>query len=61
VSRWPRSAAGDGVETIFKGFQLDVGFPHQYMDVRYQLEDDRRGFFWLQSCGALLEVSWYSP
>jgi hypothetical protein len=31
------------------------------MDVRYQLEDDRRGFFWLQSCGALLEVSWYSP
>ena len=50
---------GDGVETIFKGFQLDVGFPHQYMDVRYQLEDDRRGFFWLQSCGALLEVERY--
>src|SRR5262249_56954508 len=50
---------GDDVETIFKGFQLDVGFPHQYMDVRYQLEDDRRGFFWLQSCGALLEVERY--
>src|SRR5262245_55867730 len=28
---------GTGVETIFKGFQLDVGFPHQYMDVRYEL------------------------
>jgi hypothetical protein len=51
--------AGDSVATIFKGFQLDVGFPHQYMDVRYQLEDDGRGFFWLQSCGALLEVERY--
>src|SRR5262249_61069437 len=51
--------AGDSVSTIFKGFQLDVGFPHQYMDVRYQLEDDSRGFFWLQSCGALLEVERY--
>src|SRR5262245_11235971 len=51
--------AGDSVATIFKGFQLDVGFPHQYMDVRYQLEDDGRGVFWLQSCGALLEVERY--
>jgi len=51
--------AGNDVTTIFKGFQLDVGFPHQYMDVRYQLESDRRGVFWLQSCGALLEVEPY--
>ena len=51
--------AGDDVATIFKGFQLDVGFPHQYMDVHYQLADDRHGFFWLQSCGALLEVERY--
>src|SRR5215813_2919311 len=50
---------GDDVETIFKGFQLDVGFPHQYMDVAYQLESERRGFFWLKSCGALLEVEKY--
>lgn len=50
---------GNGVETIFKGFQLDVGFPHQYMDVRYQLEGPERGLFWLQSCGALLEVEQY--
>jgi hypothetical protein len=48
--------AGDDVPTIFKGLQLDVGFAHQYMDVRYELESERRGFFWLQSCGALLEV-----
>jgi hypothetical protein len=50
---------GDGVDTIFKGFQLDVGFPHQYMDVRYQLESEERGSFWLVSCGALLEVERY--
>jgi hypothetical protein len=50
---------GDGVGTIFKGFQLDVGFPHQYMDVRYRLEGEERGTFWLRSCGALLEVEQY--
>jgi hypothetical protein len=48
--------AGDDVGTIFKGLQLDVGFAHQYMDVRYELESERRGFFWLQRCGALVEV-----
>ena len=51
--------AGDTVETIFKGFQLDVGFPHQYMDVRYRLESPQRGTFWLPHCGALLEVEQY--
>jgi hypothetical protein len=51
--------AGDDVETIFKGFQLDVGFPHQYMHVRYQLDSPQRGFFWLPHCGALLEVEQY--
>jgi len=51
--------AGDDVETIFKGFQLDVGFPHQYMDVRYQLDSPTRGTFWLPHCGALLEVEKY--
>jgi hypothetical protein len=51
--------AGDSVETIFKGFQLDVGFPHQYMDVRYRLESPARGEFWLPHCGALLEVEQY--
>jgi hypothetical protein len=51
--------AGDTVETIFKAFQLDVGFPHQYMDVRYRLEAPERGAFWLAHCGALLEVEQY--
>ena len=47
---------GDDVGTIMKGLQLDVGFPHQYMDVGYRLEDARRGTFWLNSCGALIDV-----
>jgi hypothetical protein len=51
--------AGETVETIFKGFQLDVGFPHQYMDVRYRLDGPERGAFWLPHCGALLEVEQY--
>jgi hypothetical protein len=58
-TRWMQRAlrfAGTDVATIFKGFQLDVGFAHQYMDVRYQLESDERGVFWLQSCGALLQI-----
>jgi hypothetical protein len=47
---------GDGVGTIMRNLQLDVGFAHQYMDVHYELEDESRGAFWLQRCGALLEV-----
>ncbi len=47
---------GDDVEAIMKALQLDVGFVHQYMDVRYQLNDAWHGEFWLNSCGALLNV-----
>jgi hypothetical protein len=47
---------GDGVGTIMRNLQLDVGFAHQYMDVRYALDDETRGAFWLARCGALLEV-----
>jgi len=50
-------AQGDGVSSIFKGLQLDVGAPHQYMDFRYELIDESLGFFWLDYCGALADVS----
>jgi hypothetical protein len=50
---------GDDVGTIMRNLQLDVGFAHQYMDVRYDLESGARGVFWLQRCGALLEVEPY--
>jgi hypothetical protein len=48
--------AGDDVTTIFKGLQLDIGFPHQFMDVGYELHSRDRGEFWLRTCGALADV-----
>src|SRR5262245_28095028 len=47
---------GDGVGAIMKALQLDVGFPHQYMDVGYKLLDESHGEFWLLHCGALMDT-----
>jgi hypothetical protein len=52
---------GDGAVAILKAFQLDIGFPHQYMDVGYELVDDSLGFFWLKRCGALEDIMAISP
>ncbi len=49
--------AGDDVITIFKGLQLEIGFPHQFMDVGYEVHDRDRGEFWLRTCGALADVA----
>lgn len=46
----------DTVETIFKGMQLDIGAPPQFMDFRYRLDDRYSGEFWLDHCGALMDV-----
>ncbi len=47
---------GDGVVTIFKGLQLDIGAPPQFMDFRYRVTDHDHGEFWLDHCGALMDV-----
>ncbi|MEO6628831.1 MAG: hypothetical protein ABIP03_09710, partial [Aquihabitans sp.] len=47
---------GDTVEVIFKGMQLDVGAPPEFMDFRYTIHDDRHGEFQLDHCGALMDV-----
>lgn len=47
---------GDGVAEIFKGFQLDVGAPPEFMDFRYGVTDHDHGEFWLDHCGALMDV-----
>jgi len=47
---------GDDVAAIFKSLQLDPGFVHQYMDVRYEVVDDKHGYFELAHCGALMDV-----
>ncbi|WP_107656550.1 hypothetical protein [Nocardia suismassiliense] len=47
---------GDDVVTIFKGLQLDIGAPPQFMDFRFRVHDRDHGEFWLDHCGALLDV-----
>jgi hypothetical protein len=47
---------GDDVVTIFKGIQLDVGAPPQFLDFRYRVHDANHGEFWLDHCGALADV-----
>ena len=47
---------GDSVETIFKGMQLDVGAPPEFMDFRYEVFDHDHGRFHLDHCGALMDV-----
>ncbi|MGV0874766.1 hypothetical protein, partial [Mycolicibacterium sp. XJ879] len=47
---------GDDVITIFKGLQLDIGAPPQFMDFRYTVYDRWHGEFQLDHCGALLDV-----
>ena len=47
---------GDDVVTIFKGMQLDIGAPPQFMDFRYTVHDRWHGEFHLDHCGALLDV-----
>ncbi|GAA5061899.1 hypothetical protein [Nocardia callitridis] len=47
---------GTDVVTIFKGLQLDIGAPPQFMDFRFRVEDSTHGEFWLDHCGALADV-----
>lgn len=47
---------GDDVATIFKGMQLEIGAPPQFMDFRYWVQDAHHGGFHLDHCGALLDV-----
>jgi hypothetical protein len=51
------SVPGQGdVVTIFKGLQLDIGAPPQFMDFRYTVHDPWHGEFHLDHCGALMDV-----
>nr|WP_221634108.1 hypothetical protein [Nocardioides luti] len=51
----PPDEPGD-VVTIFKGLQLDIGAPPQFMDFRYTVHDPWHGEFHLDHCGALMDV-----
>ena len=47
---------GTDIITIFKGLQLDIGAPPQFMDFRFSVTDPDHGEFWLDHCGALMDV-----
>lgn len=47
--------AGDGVDTIFKNIQLDIGAPHHFLDFRCTVHDHDHGEFFLAHCGALMD------
>ena len=53
--------SGDDVITIFKGLQLDIGAPPQFMDFRYTVHDPWHGEFRLDHCGALMDVEPMGP
>jgi hypothetical protein len=52
---------GSDVPTIFKGLQLDIGAPPQFMDFRYSVHDPWHGEFHLDHCGALLDLEPFGP
>ncbi|WP_029113225.1 hypothetical protein [Mycobacterium sp. URHB0044] len=56
--RMQRALRYEGVDviTIFKGLQLDIGAPPQFMDFRYTVHDRWHGEFHLDHCGALMDV-----
>lgn len=47
---------GDGVADMFKCLQLDIGAPPQFMDFRFEIDDEYHGAFVLDHCGALMDV-----
>ncbi len=57
----PASPGQGDVVTIFKGLQLDIGAPPQFMDFRYTVQDPWHGEFRLDHCGALMDVEPMGP
>ena len=57
----PTTPGGGDVVTIFKGLQLDIGAPPQFMDFRYTVHDPWHGEFRLDHCGALMDVEPMGP
>ena len=59
-----QARAMDGL-TLFKGLQLDIGAPPQFMDFRYTVHDRWNGEFHLDHCGgavgAVLEAAAVGP
>ena len=48
--------SGNDVATVFKGLQLEIGSPQQFMDFQFRVDGPEHGEFWLAHCGALMDV-----
>lgn len=56
IQRAMRTNTGSDIATILKGLQLECGMSHQYFDAGMEEVSAREGYFWLNSCGPLLET-----
>ncbi|UDY22230.1 hypothetical protein [Nocardioides sp. Kera G14] len=52
----PAEPGKGDIVTIFKGLQLDIGAPPQFLDFRFTVDDPWHGGFSLPFCGALADV-----
>ena len=43
--------AGDDVGTALKSLQLDIGAPHNFLALHYELVSPEEGYFWTTTCG----------
>jgi len=48
--------SGNDVSVALKGFQFDIGAPHNFLNFHYQLVSDREGYFWTSTCGPFNHV-----
>lgn len=42
---------GNDVGVALKGFQLDIGAPHNYLNFHYEYVSPTEGYFWTSTCG----------
>ena len=48
--------AGDDVSVALKGFQVDIGAPHNFLCFHYDLVSPTEGYFWTSSCGSFNHI-----
>ncbi len=48
--------SGDDVSVALKGFQFDIGAPHNFLNFHYDLVSEREGYFWTSTCGPFNHV-----
>jgi hypothetical protein len=47
---------GNDVSVALKGFQFDIGAPHNFLNFHYALVSEREGYFWTNTCGPFNHV-----